>query len=428
MIGPNRVVITGMGVIAPDANNLAEFDSLLREGRSAIHFVPELKEHNFECQIGGIADARLGKGNRHTQYFEIDQMNDYIRLTVKAGLEAWADAGLELPEPDCEEVDYNTGVVIGGILPGMELIGRRLVPLVDSLKVRRLGSMVIENTMPSGASAYISALFAAGNHSISLNSACSTGTDSILSGVNSIYSGYVKRMIVGASESYSHYTWAGFDALRVLNRECNDRPENGSSPLSEKAHGFVPGSGSAVLVLEELETALARGARIYAEVLGGSVSCGAMRSGGSITFPNKYGVVRCLRNAMMYSGITAEDIDYINGHLSGTVADVLEVDNWVEALDERTRPFPYINSTKSLVGHCLGAAGAIEVVATILQLKHGYVHASLNTEVLHPEIEQAIGRNAVPLQTIEAPDLKIAAKASFGFGDVNSAIIFKKWE
>ncbi len=422
-----RVVVTGMGMVGPGAGNLAEFRQQLKAGSSGIAFNQEMADAGFECMIAGRATGDVDHTDPLIRYFEIQDANEYIRMACRAALEAWQDAGLPIPDPQQDEVDYNTGVVIGGIMPGLEIVANKIMPMVNAQKTRKLGSQIIHNTMPSGAAAFISGIFAAGNHSISMNSACSTGADNILSGYYSISTGSVQRMIVGASDPFSVYALAGFDAMRVLNKLSNDRPEQGSRPMSEQAHGFVPGSGAGVLILENLETALERGATIYAEIIGGAVNCGAMRCGGSMTFPNRHAVVRCLRQAIDTAGIQPEDIDYINGHLSGTVADKLEVANWVEALGRKGKDFPYINSTKSLIGHCLGAAGALEFIATVLQMESGFLHPSLNTEDLHPEIAAMIHRDCVPLQTV-APPIRVAAKASFGFGDVNSALIIKKWE
>ena len=148
----------------------------------------------------------------------------------------------------------------------------------------------------------------------------------------------------------------------------NDNPAAGSRPMSASACGFVPGSGGAMLLLEELETALARGARIYAEIIGGAVNSGGQRMGGSMTAPNPEGVKRCVRLAVADAGIDPAEVDAINGHLTATYADPVEVKNWAAALERTPDNFPYINATKSLVGHCLGAAGAIECVASVLQV------------------------------------------------------------
>lgn len=421
-----RVVVTGIGTVAPGAKNTAEFLENLKAGRSGIKSAPEQEEYGFECQVAGKAESGIDLDDPVLRYHEVHLGNEFIQLACMAALEAWKDAGLEIPEPD-SEVDYRTGVVIGGITPGTDLIADKVAPMIKRKKVRRLGSQIVPNVMPSGASAYLSSIFAAGAYSVSLNSACSTGTDSIINGAASIWLGIADRMIVGASEPYSMYNLAGFDAMRLMNKQWNHEPERASRPLSETAHGFVPGSGAGILILEAYEVAMARGAKIYGEFIGSAVNCGAQRGGGTMTYPNKDGVVRALNTALGYSQLKSTDIDYINGHLSGTVADVLEVSNWRDVLNLGPGSFPPINSTKALIGHCLGAAGALEFNAMILQVEHNFIHQALNTEDLHPEIEQMIGREAVPMQKLDK-EINIAAKASFGFGDVNSVIIYKKWK
>lgn len=196
--------------------------------------------------------------------------------------------------------------------------------------------------------------------------------------------------------------------------------------MSASACGFVPGSGGAMLLLEELETALVRGARIYAEIVGGFVNCGGQRMGGSMTAPNPVGVQKCIRGAVADAGIRLSEIDAINGHLTATYADPHEVKNWAAALERTPESFPYINSTKSMIGHCLGAAGAVECVASVLQVYRGFLHPSINSEDVHPEIADFAPK--IVQKCMEFPDLKYLAKAGFGFGDVNSCIIFRKWE
>jgi 3-oxoacyl-(acyl-carrier-protein) synthase len=155
------------------------------------------------------------------------------------------------------------------------------------------------------------------------------------------------------------------------------------------------------------------------------VNCGGHRMGGSITAPNPEGVRRCVQGAIADAGIDSREIDAINGHLTATYADPVEVKNWSNALGRGPDTFPYINSTKSMIGHCLGAAGAIECVAAVLQIYKGFVHPSINCEDLHPEI--APFAKSIPQKAIEVPSLNVVAKAGFGFGDVNSCLIFRKW-
>ena len=197
--------------------------------------------------------------------------------------------------------------------------------------------------------------------------------------------------------------------------------------MSASASGFVPGSGAGALMLESLDSATRRGAKIYAEVLGGHVNSGGQRNGGSMTAPNSGAVQRCIQEAIKEAGIHQDEIEYINGHLTATAKDPVEIENWCKALGRRGANFPYINSTKSLVGHCLAASGSVESVVAIIQLDQGFIGPSINCEDFHPEIESMIPKDRVPDTCIEVP-LKTVAKASFGFGDVNACVIFRALE
>jgi 3-oxoacyl-(acyl-carrier-protein) synthase len=279
--------------------------------------------------------------------------------------------------------------------------------------------------MSSGNTARLAGLLALGNQVTTNSSACNTGTEAVVDAFVRIRAGRAERMLAGGSEGHSKYIWAGFDAMKVLCRTHNDRPTEASRPMSASAAGFVPGSGSGILMLESLESAKKRGARIYAEVLGGMVNCGGHRQGGSMTAPNPVSVQRCIRGAVRMAGIQPREIDLINGHLTATFADPHEVENWRAALEVSPAELPLIQSTKSLIGHALGAAGGIECVASVLQIGKGFAHGSLNSEDLHPELAAFAER--VVHQTRELPDLSIVAKASFGFGDVNGCLIFQKY-
>jgi 3-oxoacyl-(acyl-carrier-protein) synthase len=198
--------------------------------------------------------------------------------------------------------------------------------------------------------------------------------------------------------------------------------------MSATASGFVPGSGAGALMLESLESAVKRGANIYAEVLGGSANSGGQRNGGTMTAPNPKGVQQCIRNAIRNAGIHPDEIDLINGHLTATIKDPEEVQNWAKVLGRKGKDFPYIHSLKSMIGHCIGAAGSIESVAAVLGLKNDFIFPSINCEDIHPEITSVIDKQKIPQHVIEISDVRVVAKAGFGFGDVNCCIIFKKYE
>ena len=198
--------------------------------------------------------------------------------------------------------------------------------------------------------------------------------------------------------------------------------------MSSTASGFVPSAGGGILVLEDLVSAIERNAKIYGEILGSHINCGGQRNGGTMQAPGPSGVQYCLKNAILEANISSNDIDYICGHLSSTMADPLEINNWCQVLNRFNDDFPYVNSLKSMIGHCLGAAGTIETIAAILQMHHGFLHPSLNADELHPEISKLISKSKIPLKPKFNVNINIFAKASFGFGDINSCIIIGKYK
>ena len=301
-----------------------------------------------------------------------------------AGLDCWEDAGLSI---DPDSTDWDTSIVFGSGIGGLETAGKVLVPMTDSARVRRLGSTVPERVMSSAVSARLGGLLGAGGQVTSNSSACSTSTESIINGYWMIREGRAARVLAGGCEGDSPYIWAGFDGMRVLSRNFNHAPEQASRPLSATAGGFVPASGAGALLLESLESARRRGAPIYAEVCGAAVNCGGQRNGGTMTAGNPEGVRRCIHAAIESAGIAPADIDLISGHLTATQGDRIEVRNWRCALGLPPGRFPLLTAPKSLIGHALGAAGAIECVASILQLQRNFVHPSLNCEDLHPDLD-----------------------------------------
>jgi len=420
-----RVVITGMGVVAPNAVGLDAYEQALRNGSSGIRHIPLLDELNFGCTVAGVPQGVDEVAERYFDEDDLLAMNSSHRFGCIAAVDAWTDAGFERPAHDGDHVSWEAGAVIGTGIGGIDTIGDRVVPMVDSGRVRRLGSTMVEQVMGSGVSARVSGLLALGNQVTANSSACSTGTEAIIEGAMRIRTGLAERMLCGGTEGASHYIWAGFDSMRVLCRKHNAEPEKASRPLSASACGFIPGSGAAILHLESLENAEERGARIYAEILGGALNCGGHRSGGSMTAPNPVSVRRCIRQAIADGGIDPREVDLINGHLTATGADPSEVAAWADALEMTPETFPVINSTKSMIGHGLGAAGALESVACILMLRSGFAHPSLNCEDVHPEIEAYA--DSIPHEAREMPGLRTIIKSGFGFGDVNACVIFRRW-
>jgi 3-oxoacyl-(acyl-carrier-protein) synthase len=420
-----RVVVTGMGVVAPNGCGLSSYTEALRGGVSGIRHQPLLAELKFGCTVGGVPE---GVDKIAEAYFRPDEllaMNSSHLYGCIAAVDAWMDAGFDRPDPEDDRVFWEAGAVVGTGIGGLDTSGEKLIPFTDAGRVRRLGSTIVEQVMGSGVSARVAGLLSLGNQVTANSSACSTGTEAIIEGCQRIRAGLADRMLCGGTEGSSHYAWAGFDSMRVLCRTHNDEPEKASRPMSASAAGFVPGSGAGILHLESLESAQSRGARIYAEILGGAVNCGGHRGGGSMTAPNAEGVQRCIRSAVVDAAIGPDEVDAIGGHLTATGADPKEVTSWAKGLGRPADSFPVITSTKSMIGHALGAAGALESVACVLMLRDRFVHPSINCEDVHPEIEAYAG--SIPHVVREMPELNTIIKAGFGFGDVNACAIFRRW-
>jgi 3-oxoacyl-(acyl-carrier-protein) synthase len=420
----NRVVITGLGIVAPNGTTLSQFKEAIKNGVSGVLHDAQLEALNFSCQIAAkpkLTDERIG------EYFSALEIKNLdcsgIIYGVIAAMDAWKDAGLAIA--NSEEPDWDSGTIFGTGSSGLEK-ARWSYYKIDELQVRRLGSSVVAQTMASGISAFVSGKLGLGNLVTTNSSACATGTESLLMAYERIKSGQATKMLAGSTSDSGPYIWAGFDAMKVCTYKHNHEPEKGSRPMSASASGFVPASGAGALVLESLDSALARGAKIYAEVLGGNVNSGGQRGLGTMTAPNPVAVQRCITTALKNAGVTAADVDVINGHLTATSKDALEIENWAKALNRFGEDFPYINSIKGMIGHGLSAAGSMECVASVLQLADDFIFPNINCEDLHPEIENLIDKSKIPTTLINKKS-SILAKANFGFGDVNACIILKKY-
>lgn len=422
----HRVVVTGMGVVSPNGIGLKDFKAAIKAGKSGIRYFDELEALNFRCTIGGAPVIPESLMQEIFTELELKRITaNGVIYGIVAGMEAWSDAGLEVNANSDAEPLWDAGTIFGTGMCAMET-AREAFYKTDENKVRKLGTTIVEQTMPSGISAFLGGRFGLGNQVSSNASACSTGSESIIMCYDRIQAGKAKIMLAGGCDGGGPYVWGGFDAMRVLCYKHNDEPQKASRPLSASASGFVPGSGGGALVLESLESALERGAHIYGEIIGGFTNSGGQRGTGTMTAPNEAGTQRCIKEAVALAGIAPEEIDLISGHLTSTMGDVLEINNWSKALGLSGKDFPKINSLKSMTGHCLSAAGAIESIASFMQLEDGFIHPSKNVDTLHPEIAKNIDESCVP-HGLEQKEIDIIAKSSFGFGDVNSCLIFKKY-
>jgi 3-oxoacyl-(acyl-carrier-protein) synthase len=432
-----RVVVTGLGVIAPNGVGLPAYREALQSGTSGITWHEKLKEMNFACQIGGVPALTEEQILRVLPYSTYHKLSEAMVYAALAAVECARSSGVDvdpvrgyLDSP----VDWDTGAVIGcGVGGGMDVLMDEYLPVLQRAPQAEpgrgatpVGCDSVPKIMGSSVSVAVGRILGLGGQVSTNSSACTTGTEAVFEAYKNVALGFADSMYAGGAEGSHHAIWAGFDAMRdVLCSTSNDAPEIGSRPMSAAASGFVPGSGAGVLRLEALEAAQARGAPILCEILSAYCNSGGQRDGGTMTFPNAEGVVRCIRRVVEDAGISASDVSLINGHLTSTAADPLEVANWMRALRTVPKTFPLIQSTKSMVGHALGAAGALEAVAVVDEIAEGYVHPSINCDDVHPEIRSVEG--SIPHQTVRRR-LDHVLKASFGFGDVNGAVVFKRWD
>lgn len=419
----HRVVVTGLGVISPNGVGVPDFLNAIQNGVSGIRFMPLYEELKFNCQVAGVPQFEWNQLRNYLPEVVFQGLKSFgIGYAVKAALDAWTDAGYSI---ETEQPLWDAGCVFGSSVADTDVIKNSILR-VDAKESKKLGSRVVEQIMNSGISAYVSGRLGLGNRIISNSAACATGTQAIVMGYEYIKNGLAKRMLVGSSENVDPYVFGSFDSMRILSRKFNDRPEQASRPMSASSCGFVPGSGAGALLLEELDYALERNATIYAEITGGATNSGGQRCGGTMTAPNPGGIIKCITDAVSDANINPASIDLIGGHLTATAADKLEIQNWGEALDRKGADFPMINSAKSMIGHCLSAAGSIEAVAAVLEIVHQFVHPNINIEDPDPEILQLIGPDSIPVKMIQK-EINHLAKANFGFGDVNTCLIFSKF-
>ncbi len=419
-----RVVITGLGVVAPNGVGLTVFTNAIKNGISGIKHDAELERLQFSCQIAGKPEISTELSLQYFSELELRNFNSSgILYGVIAGIDAWQDAGLSMEIQ--ENPDWDSGTIFGAGTSGIDKF-RESIYKIDDFQTRRLGSTAVAQTMNSGVSAYLGGKLGLGNQVTTNSSACITGTESLMMAFDRIKSGQAIRILAGSTSDSGPYIWGGFDAMKVCTFKHNHQPEKGSRPISATASGFVPGSGAGAYIVEDLETALARGAKIYCEILGGNINSGGQRGLGTMTAPNPIAVQKCIKDAVANAKISSNDIDLINGHLTATSKDSLEIENWTKALNRSGTDFPYINSLKSMLGHCLSAAGSIEIVASVLQIHQSFIFPNMNCEDLNPEITNLIDVSRIPQKLIEK-EVNILAKASFGFGDVNSCVVFKKF-
>lgn len=414
MTRKTRVVVTGMGLVSCFGTDVNQFYQSLLEGKSGIRPIQGFPVENYPVRFAGeVSDFEVGDYMDKKQARRVDP---FIRYAIVGGKRALEHAGLPSEKRDILD-KRRCGILIGSGMGGMSVLYEGTQTIIDQ-GYKRLTPFFIPYiiTNMGGALLGIDTGFMGPNYSIS--TACATGNYAIYSAAEHIRKGEADLMVCGGAEaSINPLGLSGFVAIKALSTR-NDDPSRASRPWDKDRDGFVMGEGSGILVLESLEHALARGAPILAEYLGGAVSCDAYH----MTDPHKdgRGVQLSIQNALVSAGISKERINYINAHATSTQAGDLAEANAIKLVFGEQASDIKINATKSLIGHCLGAAGGIEAIATIMAIQTGKLHPTLNMD--NPE-EIVAGLHIVGKQA-EEHQIDVALSNSFGFGGHNSAILF----
>jgi len=411
-LSKRRVVITGLGIISPLGNDVAETWENIRNGKSGIGLISHFDTSAFSVRIGG--SIKNFDPARYISPKDIKKMDPFIHYGMAAGSQAIEDSGLEVNEKNAHRVGVAVGSGIGG-LPGIE----KGTQLYLEGGPRKLSPFFVPSNIINMISGNLSIKYGAKGPNFAIVTACATGTHNIGDAARLIEYGDADVMIAGGAEMATSPTGlGGFAAARALSTR-NDDPEGASRPWDRDRDGFVLSDGAGVIVLEEYEYARKRGARIYAELIGYGMSGDAYH----MTAPSEDGdgAARCMENALHNASINPDQVDYINAHGTSTPAgDVVETMVVKRVFGDHAKKLA-ISSTKSMIGHMLGAAGGVEAIFSILSIQDQVAPPTINLDNPDPECDlDYVPNTARPMK------INIALSNSFGFGGTNGTLIFKR--
>ncbi|HUT49571.1 MAG TPA: beta-ketoacyl-ACP synthase I [Alphaproteobacteria bacterium] len=405
-----RVVITGIGIVSSIGNNKAEVTAALKSGKSGITHAPDYAEMGFRSHVHGSLKLDPDEAvDRRFRRF----MGDGAAYNYVAMQEAITDSGLSEAEVQSER----SGLIMGSGGPSTKNQVLAADLLREKGSSRKVGPFMVPRTMSSTNSATLSTAFKTKGLSYSISSACSTSAHCIGNGAELIQLGKQDIVFAGGGEEL-HWTLSVlFDAMPAMSSKYNDTPEQASRPFDAERDGFVISGGGGVVVLEELERAKARGAKIYGELVG----YGATSDGFDMVQPSGEGAVRCMKLAMADLGAP---VDYINAHATATtVGDLKELEALREVFREANR-IPPFTSTKSQTGHALGAAGVHEAIYSLIMMENNFIAASVNVD----EPDEAVGDMPLVTTRIDNTEINCVMSNSFGFGGTNAALAFRKFD
>ena len=405
-----KVVVTGMGVVSPVGNDVATFWAALREGRSGIGAITHFDTEKYRTQIAGEAEDCAPEGMTPK---EIHRQDRYSVFAIEAADQAWSQAGL-----DAEKLNlHRCGVIIGSGIGGIETIANEVVRLHEG-GPRRVSPLMIPKGLSNMASGNVAIRYGLRGPNKAIVTACASANHSIGEAADLIKYGKADLVLAGGSEAaIIPFSIAGFSSMRAMSTR-NDDPQHASRPFDKDRDGFVMGEGAGVLVLESEEHAKGRGADIFAEVAALGESCDAFH----ITAPREDGSggAAAIQNGLDDAQVNPTEVDYFNAH--GTSTQLNEVGEARSLQTVFGDDAPFVSSTKSMTGHLLGAAGAIEAVACIQTIREGVIPPNINFETPDPECEV----NLVANEAREA-NVAIAVSNSLGFGGHNAALVLKRY-
>lgn len=408
-----RVVVTGLGTVNPLGIGVEETWKNIIAGKSGITRITKFDPSGLPSQIAG--EVKNFKPEEFMPAKLVSRIDTFIQYAIASTRMALEDAKLPL-----NDLGTRVGVIIGVGMGGVGQI-EHYTRIFDEKGYKRISPFFIPMIIPNMAAGQVAILFGAKGPNLAVCTACAAGNHAIGEAFRLIREGYADVMICGGTESLiTPLCIAGFAIMKALSTK-NDQPEKASCPFDAKRDGFVIAEGCGILILEELEHALKRGARIYAEIIGYGMNADAYHM--TAPSPEGEGAAECMELALKDAGIKPEQVDYINAHGTGTpLNDVAETKAIKKVFGEHAYKL-LVSSTKSMTGHLLGGAGGLEAVLTVLALYEGIVPPTINLEDPDPECDL----DYVPNEARKA-DIKIALSNSFGFGGTNATIVFKKWE
>jgi 3-oxoacyl-[acyl-carrier-protein] synthase II len=416
--GDRRVVVTGMGAVTPLGNDVASFWDCLVAGRSGIDHITSFDASRVPSKVAG--EVRGFEADTLMPRKEVRRNDRYVHFAWAAAAEALRDAGLDNPIID-ESLAERTGVIIGSGIGGINTMIRDVIEAHD-LGVERIGPFLVTALIPDMGAGYVAIYANARGPNYATVSACSSSNHAIGDALNIIRRGDADVMIAGGAEAgIGEIPVAAFAAMRALSTKRNGEPAKASRPFDADRDGFVMADGAGLLVLEALEHAQARGARIHAELMGYAATDDASHI--TLPAPGGRGAAGSMTRALADAGLTTEDVDYINAHGTSTGPnDRSETAAIKTVFGERAYAVP-VSSTKSMTGHLLGAGGGVEAVACIRAIEEGIIPPTINYEFPDPDCDL----DYVPNQARRAP-VRTAMSNSFGFGGHNATLIFRRYD